>query len=104
MNFIMVYCTIDTADNAKNIAKSLVQEKLAACVNILPSVYSIYKWENEVTEDSEFLLLIKTKKDLFDKLKNRITELHPYSIPEIIGVDISYCSEAYLSWLKSNTL
>lgn len=104
MNFIMVYCTIDTADNAKNIAKSLVQEKLAACVNILPSVYSIYKWENEVTEDSEFLLLIKTKKDLFDKLKNRITELHPYSIPEIIGVDIRYGSEAYLSWLKSNTL
>lgn len=104
MSYIMVYCTVDTLENSKRIANTLLETNLAACINIIPSICSIYKWEEKVVEDSECLLLIKSKKELFDKLKETIESTHPYTVPEIIGVDIAYGSEKYLEWIESNTL
>lgn len=104
MSYIMVYCTVNTLDNAKKIARTLLEAKLVACVNIIPSVYSIYKWDKKVVEDSECLLLIKSKKELFDDLQKEILTTHPYTVPEIIGVDIARGSAKYLEWINSNTL
>lgn len=102
--FIIVFCTTNDFQNAKQIAKQIVNEKLCACVNILPSVSSVYSWENNVQEDDEILMIIKTKKTLFDTLCSRIKELHPYEVPEIISTEIIQGSKSYLDWISNNTL
>ncbi len=78
MEYILVLCTINNLENAKQISKTLVTEKLAACVNIIPGLTSIYSWKQEIVEDTELLMLIKTKKILLNELKSRIVELHEY--------------------------
>lgn len=102
--FIIIFCTTNDFQNAKQIAKQIVNEKLCACVNILPSVSSVYSWENNVQEDDEILMIIKTKKTLFDTLCSRIKELHPYEVPEIISTEIIQGSKSYLDWISNNTL
>lgn len=80
-------------------AHALVQEQLAACVNRLTGVQSVYRWLGRVEESEEDLLIIKTRADLFDRLKSRIRELHSYSVPEIIALPIVDGNEDYLNWL-----
>jgi len=98
---IIILCTTNNLDNAKNIAGALVNEHLCACVNILPKISSVYKWEGKIVNDDEYLLIIKTKDDLFDKIESRIKELHPYKVPEIISINVSNASKDYINWVNS---
>ncbi len=98
--FLVVYITA-SGDNAKDLASALVREKLAACVNRVPAVESTYTWEGRVERDTEDLLIVKTRADLFDRLKQRVQALHDYDVPEIIGVPIDHGSESYLEWMAA---
>ncbi|MCX7823222.1 MAG: divalent-cation tolerance protein CutA [Syntrophobacterales bacterium] len=100
---IVVWVTVGNHDEAVNIAKTIVEEKLAACVNIIPSVRSIYFWKGEVCDDAETLLMIKTKESLFEKLRSRIRGIHSYEVPEIIAVKLHAGHEPYLSWVVETT-
>ena len=91
-------------DNAETIANFLVKEKLAACVNIVPKIKSIYTWQNKIEKEEEVLMLIKTKQSLFNQVKEKITLLHPYEVPEIISIDIKDGNKNYIDWIKNNTL
>lgn len=84
-------------------ADALVSERLAACVNIVPAIESIYHWEGKVTRDSEALMIIKTTSDRYPELETRVKELHSYSTPEIVAIRIERGSEQYLNWLRDST-
>jgi periplasmic divalent cation tolerance protein len=101
--FLLVFCTCPNRSVAVVIATALLEERLAACVNHVPGVQSMYRWEGRVEHDDEVLLLIKTTPELYPKVEGTIGKLHPYELPEIIGVPIAAGSEAYLSWLRSET-
>ncbi|MEJ2635848.1 MAG: divalent-cation tolerance protein CutA [Calditrichia bacterium] len=100
--YVLGFCTVPDAPLAGKIAKTLVEERLAACCNIIPGITSVYRWEKEVQTDSELLLLIKTSEERFDELKKRILELHPYDVPEIITTSISEGHIEYLKWIGEN--
>ncbi|MBX9568409.1 MAG: divalent-cation tolerance protein CutA [Candidatus Obscuribacterales bacterium] len=87
---------------SREIARTLVEEKLVACVNIIPTVTSIYFWDNAVQEDSEELMVLKTTADAWHKLQARIKSLHPYDLPEMIYFPIQGGYEPYLNWLRSS--
>ena len=97
--FIVVYVTVGSAQEGDRLAQVLVEERLAACVNRLGSVQSVYRWEGKVERGEEELLMIKSREDLFPRLRERIRELHSYSVPEIIALPVIEGSEAYLQWL-----
>ena len=90
--------TAASETEAENIAKSLVEHKLAACVSLSP-IRSIYTWQGEIHSESEWQLLIKTDLAKFEALKTKVQELHSYEVPEIIGIEIVAGSEAYLNWI-----
>ena len=96
-------CTCPDADSAEAIATALVNERLAACVNIVPGLRSIYRWEGALQRESEWLLLIKTVAARLDALKTRLPELHPYSVPELVALPIGEGLPAYLQWLAAET-
>lgn len=81
----------------------LVEERLAACVNRLPGVLSTYRWQGEIHDDSEVLLVIKTTRERFDVLRDRLVELHPYKVPELVALEIAEGMPAYLDWLARET-
>lgn len=89
---------------ANTIALAVVEEKLAACVNILPRVQSVYRWQGSVESATEIPLLIKTSAAAYPALERRIAELHPYELPEIIALPIAHGLPAYLNWLAAETL
>jgi periplasmic divalent cation tolerance protein len=89
-------------DQAEVIAKTIVESRLAACVNILPGITSIYSWEGAIHKDPETLLIIKTNRAFYDAFETKIKEIHPYDVPEIICVPIELGSQAYLSWLNQS--
>ncbi len=103
MKAIIVQTTCSTKDEATKIAKVLIEEKLAACVQ-LSQIESFYNWQEKFCSDNETLLNIKTRKDNFDKIKSRILELHSYDLPEIIQLDIANASEEYLKFIGENTI
>ena len=96
---IVVLVTASSLRESKKIAKQLVDARLAACVNITAPVQSIYRWQGKVTEDKEFLLVIKSSRELFEEIKAAVTKLHSYSNPEIICLPIVDGSEDYLQWI-----
>src|SRR5918996_2287172 len=98
--FIIVYVTAGSAEEADRLAQSLVGDRLAACVNRIKSVQSVYRWQGEVEQSDEELLIIKTHKELFPALEARVRELHSYSVPEIIAVPVVTGSPGYLGWLR----
>lgn len=100
---MIVLCTFPDGDQASTIARTLVDEKLAACVNLLPQVRSIYRWQGEVCDDGEQLSVIKTSADRFPALRARLVELHPYDCPEVIGVTVEDGHPDYLSWVIDST-
>ena len=89
-------------ERAQELARTLVTERLAGCVNILPGVQSIYRWEGEVAEDPESLLLIKTVGEQYPALEARIKSLHPYEVPEIVAVPFDRASPEFQSWLRDS--
>ena len=101
-NFRIVFITTDTIDNAKSIAKAIVNEHLAACCSIVPNLISFYTWENNTMETNEYMLIIKTSVGKLDSLQNRILELHNYELPEIISTQISEGYLPYLKWMEDS--
>ncbi|MHA2036417.1 MAG: divalent-cation tolerance protein CutA [Promethearchaeota archaeon] len=99
MNFYLFIVTVPTIEEGKKIAKNLVESKLAACVNIINNIFSVYRWKGEVQEDNEHLLLIKTTEEMSESIIQRINEIHSYSEPECIGMKIDKGSETYLNWI-----
>jgi len=97
--FIVVLVTAGSSAEGERLARALVEERLAACVNRIPSVQSVYRWEGKVEESTEELLVIKTRADLLPALEKRVSELHSYAVPEVIALPIVSGSEAYLKWL-----
>lgn len=102
-NEIVVFITAPNEDEAAEIAKALVKSKLAACVNIIKDVRSIYSWRGNLEDDSEVLMIVKTQKKLFSALSDKTKELHSYDVPEIIALPIADGSEDYLKWLRKST-
>ncbi|MDT7875606.1 divalent-cation tolerance protein CutA [Sulfolobus sp. SCGC AB-777_L09] len=101
-NFLLILTTINTMEGAKRIGKTLVDERLAACVNIIPYIKSYYFWEGKTVEDDEILLIIKTRAEVKDKIIQRIKELHTYQIPEIIAFDFNEGLPDYLKWITES--
>ena len=97
--FIVVYVTVGSAQEAEQLAQTLVGEKLAACVNRIKSVRSVYRWQGQVEQSDEELLIIKTRKELFSALEKRVRAMHSNSVPEIIALPIIAGSASYLAWL-----
>ncbi|MCU0570178.1 MAG: divalent-cation tolerance protein CutA [Oculatellaceae cyanobacterium Prado106] len=100
--FGIVLVTAASAAEAEAIARTLVQEKLAACVNLMP-IRSIYTWQNEVHHEEEWQLVIKTDLSQFSRLEERVRSLHSYEVPEIIALPILAGSPAYLAWMAEQT-
>jgi len=97
----MIFCTCPDTDTAAAIAAALVDQKLAACVNIISGIRSIYRWEGKRQCDEECLMLIKTRLDRYQVLEEMVRALHPYEIPEIIAVPLEAGSAAYLAWVDA---
>ena len=88
------------ADVAPSLARTLVAERFAACVNLLPGVTSVYRWDDEVQEEGETLLLAKTTRAGFEAFRRRVSELHPYEVPECIAVPVTSGLPAYIHWVN----
>lgn len=101
---IVVLSTCDSAQQAERIGRHLVEKRLAACVNIVPGARSIYRWKGAVEEASEFMLLIKSRRDLFPELRQELGKIHSYEVPEAIALPVVDGSEAYLSWIDKELL
>jgi periplasmic divalent cation tolerance protein len=100
---IVVLITCGSEEEAAKIANSLVEERLAACVNIISPVRSTYRWEGKIRDEREWMLIIKTQKRRFEELEKKVKSLHSYSVPEIIALPIVEGSASYLKWLEENT-
>lgn len=100
--YLIIFCTVPDEDSAVMISNKLVSEKLAACCNIIRGIRSIYFWEDKVCDDSELLLVIKTKKAVYEKLEERVINLHPYSVPEILAFPIQQGHDNYLKWIDAH--
>ncbi|MFP5264687.1 MAG: divalent-cation tolerance protein CutA [Blastocatellia bacterium] len=100
---LIVFVTAPNNEEAARIADSLVSERLAACVNIVGGVESIYRWEGQVARERETLLIIKTVAGRYDELERRVKELHTYTTPEVIAYKIERGSGDYLEWLREST-
>jgi periplasmic divalent cation tolerance protein len=101
--FAVILVTTASAEEADRIASSLVEERLAACVNVVGPIRSIYRWQGEVQRDEEHLLVIKANAAAFPRLQKRVGELHSYDTPEVIALPIIDASRKYLDWLQAST-
>jgi periplasmic divalent cation tolerance protein len=100
---IVVLVTCASEKEALKIARSLVEERFAACVNLVSPVRSIYRWEGKICDEKEWLLIIKTQKQKFNDLEKKVKSLHSYSVPEIIGLPIIEGASSYLKWIEEVT-
>jgi periplasmic divalent cation tolerance protein len=100
---IIVFVTAPSAEQAAAIARVLVDERLAACGNVVPGLRSIYRWEGKVHDEAEALLLLKTTRERFDALRDRVIALHPYEVAEVIAVRVESGSAPYLRWIGDQT-
>jgi periplasmic divalent cation tolerance protein len=100
--YLLVLCSCPDKEIATTISENIVAQHLAACINIVPGIKSVYHWQGNVESAEESLMLIKTHQQKFSSLKNTITTMHPYEVPEIISVDISDGLPKYLDWITSS--
>ena len=100
--YCVVLCTVPDPSTGERLAGSLVEARVAACVNILPGLTSVFRWQGETQKDTEALLIIKTRRDRFEALCKVLQEQHPYELPEIIAVPLSDGLPAYLRWIDQN--
>jgi len=102
LDFIIVLSTAGNIDEAERIAEQLVGNHLAACVNIVPAIRSIYRWKDAIQRDQEVLMIIKTSRDKLANVEEMIRSLHSYEVPEVISLALENGSEAYLKWFKDS--
>ena len=102
--FTIASTTVEKKADALRIAETIIEEGLAACVNIVPGLTSVYRWKGKTVTAKEFLLLIKTRKSLVPLLEKKVRSLHPYELPEFITMDIPYGSQDYLQWLSQSII
>jgi periplasmic divalent cation tolerance protein len=100
---VVVLVTCPSAEKAAEIARALVEERLAACGNVVPGIRSIYRWEGKVHDDAEALLVLKTARGRFDELRRRVEALHPYQVPEVIALVVEAGHASYLDWIAEST-
>jgi periplasmic divalent cation tolerance protein len=96
---VVVLTTCASPEQADRLARHLIEHRLAACVNILPAARSVYRWKDQIEEAAELVLVIKSRRDVFEKIREAIAHLHTYEVPEVIALPVVDGSEAYLSWL-----
>lgn len=101
---LVALTTLPTYESALKLAEDLVEKRLAACVNILPPMTSVYEWQGKLEKGQEHQLLIKTSTDRYSELEDRIRRSHPYELPEIIGLSVETGFKAYLDWVRAQTL
>ncbi len=99
--YLLVFSSSASEEEALRLGRALVEERLCACVNVLPRMHSIYRWQDKIEEAGEYLLLIKTNSERLPLLQDRIAELHSYDTPEVIAVPITKGSQKYLAWLNT---
>jgi periplasmic divalent cation tolerance protein len=99
----VVLCTAPNADAAESLARGLVDAHLAACVNVVPAVRSFYRWEGEIHDDAEELLVVKTTAERLPEVEAFLVEHHPYDVPEVIALPVTAGSERYLAWVRDET-
>lgn len=102
-NHIVMLCTVPDHGSGQHIALALVEERLAACVNLVPNVVSTYRWEGKVEKADESLLIIKTSASRFESVRAAISLLHPAKVPEVIALTITAGSEEYIRWISENS-
>jgi periplasmic divalent cation tolerance protein len=100
----VILVTANSEGSAVKISKHLVENRLAACASIVPKIRSFYIWEDEVCDDEEYLLIIKTRGDLFERVRDAIVEIHDYDVPEIISLPIVGGIDSYLDWINDVTV
>jgi len=103
MSATFIYVTVPTEEAARMIARAVVEDRLAACANILPGMQSLYHWKGEVQEAREAVLIFKTRSSLFQALEARVRELHPYNTPCIVALPVEQGHAAYLEWILAET-
>jgi len=96
---VVALSTVGRAEDAERIARALVERRLAACVNVVPKVVSVYRWKGEVCRDQELLLVVKTRRERLGALREALVEMHPYEVPELVALPIEAGHEPYLAWL-----
>ena len=103
MAVVVVFSTFPSPEKAAEVARTLVSEQLAACVNLIGPVRSIYRWQGEISDDTETLAVIKTTRERFDAMKSRLVELHPYEVAEVIAMPVDAGHAPYLDWVETET-
>ena len=101
MSYKLAYITINSLENAEKIAEKIIQKKLAACVNIIPKITSVYEWKGKIQKDKEVVMIAKTTKKQFESLQKEILALHPYEVPAILNISITGGHQPYLNWLTT---
>ena len=101
-NVKLILCTFPNTEQARQIGTVLVEKQLAACVNLVPAVESIYRWQGQVETASEVLAIFKSRADVLPAFEQALAELHPYDVPEIIAIDPAHVAAPYRAWLLSN--
>jgi periplasmic divalent cation tolerance protein len=102
MSFVLAYITTKDKEQAMSIGQALVEERLAACVNVMDNMTSVYRWEGKICTDSEAVLIAKTSSEKFEALTARVKQLHTYTCPCVVSIPITGGSEGYLEWLAGN--
>ena len=100
---VIIFVTAASEQEAAAISRALVEEGLAACANIIPQIRSIYRWEGKIWDEREALIIIKSREDLFERIRSRVKELHSYEVPEITAIKIDEGDSAYMQWIESVT-
>ena len=99
---IVAFSTVGKPDDAQRIGRALVERRLAACVNVVPGVTSIYAWKGSISTDAELLLVIKTRREKLGEVRSVLLELHPYEVPELIAMPIEGGHDKYLEWIEDS--
>ncbi|OIP35729.1 MAG: cytochrome C biogenesis protein CcdA [Deltaproteobacteria bacterium CG2_30_43_15] len=104
ITYITILITASSEEEAGRIGKTLVEEKLVSCANIIPKIRSIFSWKGEICDEDEVLMILKSKESLFRQIEDRVKTLHSYEVPEIIALPIHSGSEDYLRWIEAVTV
>ena len=101
MKLLAVCTTVGRREDAQRLARALVERRLAACVNVVPGIHSVYRWKNAIEQAEEWMLVVKTRRDRFDDVRAAIRELHSYELPEAVMLELSAGDPRYLAWIDS---